>query len=86
MNLGLVGRVALVTGSSRGIGRAVSVHLAREGARVAITYRHDRDKAEDVAATIRGLGEEVASTIVFLASAANTTVNGEIILSSGGHA
>ena len=177
MDLGLRGRVALVTGSSQGIGRATAILFAQEGARIAITYRNNRYKAENVAASathaalgsmrrhrwgrivtlssglaVRGAAgstaysaaksalhgmtralfaelaaegilinvvmagltltegvkarmsprsleqaakssplrrlpapEEVASTIVFLASAANTTVNGEIVLSSGGH-
>jgi len=39
LNLGLDGKVALVTGGSRGIGRAAAVGLAAEGARVAIAAR-----------------------------------------------
>lgn len=53
MDLGLAGRVAIVTGSSRGIGRATAQLLAAEGARVIITFRHDRERAEAVAASIR---------------------------------
>jgi 3-oxoacyl-[acyl-carrier protein] reductase len=49
----LDGKVALVTGASRGIGRAVALRLAREGAAVAINYRAEVDEAEFVAAQIR---------------------------------
>lgn len=51
MNLGLEGRVALVMGASRGIGRAISASLAREGARVAIASR-SREKLDEAAAEI----------------------------------
>jgi 3-oxoacyl-[acyl-carrier protein] reductase len=42
----LKGKVALVTGGSRGIGRAIAIALADEGADIAIAYRANRDKAE----------------------------------------
>ena len=54
MDLQLADRVALVTGGSRGIGRAAARLLAQEGARVAITYRSDADAAAEVAAEIHG--------------------------------
>jgi len=50
---------ALVTGSSRGLGRAIAIGLAREGAHVAVTYRYDAAEAEEVAAQIRALGRRV---------------------------
>lgn len=61
MDLLLGGRVALVTGSSQGIGRAVAIQLGRERARVAVTYHQQREKAEAVVDEItRGGGEAFA--------------------------
>lgn len=54
--IALDGRTALVTGGSRGIGRAVAVMLARAGADVAIGYRSRVAEAEAVAGEIRALG------------------------------
>jgi 3-oxoacyl-[acyl-carrier protein] reductase len=60
----LEGKVALVTGGSRGIGAAVSRELAAAGARVGVNYRSDRDGAETVASEIGGLavGANVADS------------------------
>lgn len=52
----LDGRVAVVTGGNRGIGRAVSERLAGDGATVAIVYRRDADAARDAVATIEKNG------------------------------
>jgi 3-oxoacyl-[acyl-carrier protein] reductase len=50
----LAGRLALVTGASRGIGRAVARELARGGADVVVGYRSGRDEAEELAGEIGG--------------------------------
>jgi NAD(P)-dependent dehydrogenase (short-subunit alcohol dehydrogenase family) len=50
------GKTALVTGASRGIGRAIAIELAREGAKVAINYSSNEGKAKDVAEKIIELG------------------------------
>jgi 3-oxoacyl-[acyl-carrier protein] reductase len=54
--MGLEGRVALVSGGSRGIGAAICLALAEDGADVAINYRRDEDAARDVQRRIEALG------------------------------
>jgi 3-oxoacyl-[acyl-carrier protein] reductase len=52
----LTGKSALVTGASRGLGRAIALALAGQGADVAVNYRGNADAAEAAAVEIRGLG------------------------------
>ena len=44
----LEGKIAVVTGASRGIGRAIAIRLAGEGATVVINYNGSKEKAEEV--------------------------------------
>jgi len=55
-SLPLVGKRALVTGAARGIGAAIALKLAEDGADIAITYEKSAEKAEALAVHIRALG------------------------------
>jgi enoyl-[acyl-carrier protein] reductase III len=54
----LTGKLALVTGGGRGIGRAIAIELARRGADVLINYVRHPDAAEETAAEVRALGKQ----------------------------
>lgn len=54
----LEGKYAIVTGASRGIGRAIALELAREGCTVGVNYQSNQGLAEEVAAEIKSIGRE----------------------------
>ncbi|GGM67142.1 3-oxoacyl-ACP reductase [Micromonospora sonchi] len=56
MNKALDGKVALVTGGGRGIGAAVALRLAEEGADVALTFQQNQQRADDVVEQIKAAG------------------------------
>ena len=57
----LDGKVALVTGAAKRLGRAIALHLAAEGADVVVHYHQSRDQAEEVVAEIKKLGRRAIS-------------------------
>ncbi len=68
MEISLSGRTALVTGASRGIGRAVALSLAEAGADIAVNYRRDVEAANETVAAIKALGRKA---IAYSASVEN---------------
>ncbi|TFB23243.1 3-oxoacyl-[acyl-carrier-protein] reductase [Filobacillus milosensis] len=65
----LDGKVALVTGASRGIGRAIALELAKNGANVVVNYAGSKDKAEAVVKEIEGLGQQAVAVQANVSSA-----------------
>ncbi|MGQ9804210.1 MAG: 3-oxoacyl-[acyl-carrier-protein] reductase [Anaerolineae bacterium] len=70
MDKPLQNRVAVVTGASRGIGRAIAMELARRGARVVVNYHQNADAAEEVVAAIRAAGGEATAVQADVSDAA----------------
>src|SRR3546814_3551480 len=57
-DMNLAGRVALVTGASRGIGRGIAIGLAEAGADVAVNYTRGEEAAAETVAAIEALGRQ----------------------------
>lgn len=76
MKIDFSGRVALVTGSSRGIGAAIAAELAAGGAKVAVHYRGNPEGATAVAAAIEAAGGTAA---LFQADVANVDAASELV-------
>lgn len=72
-NLPLAGKRALVTGAARGIGAAIALKLAENGADVAITYEKSAEKAKALTAEIRATGRRAVAIQADAASAETAT-------------
>jgi 3-oxoacyl-[acyl-carrier protein] reductase len=68
----LEGKVALVTGGSRGIGAAITLRLAADGAKVAVNYNNDKGAAEKIVAEATGLGAKAVAFKANVSSAEDT--------------
>ena len=74
--MSLAGRIALVTGSSRGVGRGIALGLAEDGADVAVNYRRDREAADEVVQAIAKLGRKA---VAYQASVDDAQQNAEMV-------
>lgn len=70
----LEGKVAVVTGASRGIGRAIALKLADEGAKVVVNYSGSQAKAEEVVAAIQANGGEALAVQASVSKTEEVTV------------
>ncbi|HEY7642464.1 MAG TPA: SDR family oxidoreductase [Steroidobacteraceae bacterium] len=70
MSTSLSGKVAIVTGSSRGIGRAIAERLAADGAAVVVNYVRDEQAAQEVVSAIRGRGGQAVAVRADVSQAA----------------
>lgn len=69
----LTGKIALVTGGGRGIGRAISLALARAGCDVAVNYRERREDAESAVSEIEALGRRAVALQADVSRGADVT-------------
>jgi 3-oxoacyl-[acyl-carrier protein] reductase len=78
----LAGKVALVTGGSRGIGAAIARALAKDGADVAISYASSKDRVDAVVEELKGLGVRAKA---FQADQGKTDEVGNLVAAVGAH-
>lgn len=81
----LEGRVALVTGGGRGIGKAISLALAEDGADIAVNYRRDEDAAKETVAEIEKLGRTARAYSASVESLEEDTAMVEAAVRDFGH-
>lgn len=80
----LQNKTALITGGSRGIGKAIALRLAKEGANIAICANHSIDRAKAVAKKIEGLGRQSLALQTDVSNHEDITVLFETILKTWG--
>jgi 3-oxoacyl-[acyl-carrier protein] reductase len=81
----LEGQVAWVTGGSRGIGRAVALAFAREGARVALASVHDREALEEAEREIKAQGVDSVAMLADVARRVDVDGFAQAIIARWGH-
>jgi 3-oxoacyl-[acyl-carrier protein] reductase len=84
MEMELEGKVAIVTGGTRGIGRAIALDLAANGADVALNYRKSADLAVELAQTLQGMGRRALVVQADVSSFTDAQVMVEKVLDAFG--
>ena len=83
----LTGKVALISGSSRGIGRGVAERLGRDGAKVVVNYSSSQQEAEEVVQALRDAGGESVAVQANLSRVEEVRrLTGQTICANGGAA
>src|SRR3954470_12762633 len=77
-------RVAIVTGGSRGIGRATAIRLAEAGAHVVVNYAHNAEAADEVAGVLRESGVHALSVQADVADAGQSALLGQYAIEKFG--